>query len=283
MKNILVCTDFSSNAYCALHYAASLFKSEPCNIFILHSYHDEITISQYMLVNDMQRRDNQKLISNSEEKLIEISHSIKRDVPSEKHQYYLINTERSLTKSVSEEIKKQRINLLVMGTRGKAGIYQSFFGSNSIKIIEKIYDIPILIIPREYDFKAPQRIGLATDFLTIPKLSEFNILKELLNETKADLRILYSGYRKDHSKIQWSAIQEFKEIFEKKDLEIDYIPTYTEVSQAISDHVKTNKIDLLCMVHYEHKGFELFRENVIEEIDLHLRFPFLILPSKEMR
>ncbi len=42
MKRILIPTDFSKNAYCALFYAAKLFEDEPCRFIIFNSFEAQI-------------------------------------------------------------------------------------------------------------------------------------------------------------------------------------------------------------------------------------------------
>jgi hypothetical protein len=43
MKNILVPTDFSNNAYCALFYAAKLLEEEPSHFVIFNSIEDQVS------------------------------------------------------------------------------------------------------------------------------------------------------------------------------------------------------------------------------------------------
>jgi len=42
MKNILIPTDFSSNADHAIAYAINIFKCERANFYFLHAYADEV-------------------------------------------------------------------------------------------------------------------------------------------------------------------------------------------------------------------------------------------------
>ncbi len=49
MKNILLPTDFSDNAYNALRYAAELYKEEDCTFFLLNTYTPPIQHAKYAM------------------------------------------------------------------------------------------------------------------------------------------------------------------------------------------------------------------------------------------
>ncbi|WP_281542184.1 universal stress protein [Maribacter aestuarii] len=48
MKNILIPTDFSENAWNAIVYALKLFKDEECKFYLLNTYTPAIASSRFM-------------------------------------------------------------------------------------------------------------------------------------------------------------------------------------------------------------------------------------------
>lgn len=282
MKNILVCTDFSKNAYCALHYATRLFRDEICNFVILHSYNDRLTNSSYLLINEMERENNLKVREEAMEKNMELLHSIKRDSTGN-NQFKTVTTELPLVQAIKEQIEKQHIDLVVMGTEGKSGLSQRFFGRKTLSVIQHLSTTPILIIPRETDFSEPLSIDFATDFKMEPEIANFPILKAIVETYHSSIRFVHSGNEEDMETSQWKNYRLLKETLENPNAAIEYLPTHLEVSRAIAEHMKENHVDLLCMVKFKHQNWQFFREPVIKELDLHLRFPFLILQSEKMK
>ena len=50
MKNILVATDFSNDAYCALFYITKLMVSRPCSFLLLNVF-DELTAASLTMAS----------------------------------------------------------------------------------------------------------------------------------------------------------------------------------------------------------------------------------------
>lgn len=56
-------------------------------------------------------------------------------------------------------MKEQKIDLVVMGTKGASGVTEILIGSNTADVIEKCH-CPVLAIPAESDFKTPTKVVL---------------------------------------------------------------------------------------------------------------------------
>ena len=104
MKNILVATDFSNNAYCALFYVTKLLASQPCTFHLLNVF-NELTPLQgkkpKLLVG---KKLLEKLQIESEENLTKTMHKIILDIDNPKHQFQTLSEKGILTKIMTKAI-----------------------------------------------------------------------------------------------------------------------------------------------------------------------------------
>ncbi|TBW30259.1 universal stress protein [Gramella sp. KN1008] len=281
MKNILIATDFSKEAYCALYYATQLFKEDDAQFYICNFYGDEIHTSVYSIVNEEEFKKAPRLGVSSRAGCTETFHSIIRDSELPKERFEIISSDQKLIKGIENLILEKNIDLVVMGTRKHKGTFESIYGTHTTKLIERAISKPILVIPRELDYKTPLHIAFASDLNREFKKGSFRFLKELAQSLGSSITVVYDGEEGSLSKEQWKNYNEFKSIFEEVPVHLVYSFTHIEISKTLAEYVKNNDMDMLSMIYYKH-GFteSIFREPVVENIDRHLSFPFLILPEK---
>ncbi|MFH6970393.1 universal stress protein [Flavobacterium petrolei] len=160
MKRILVPTDFSKHAEDALKAAAQIAKKNGAEIFLLHllelpnQMNDAVTngssIPEVML-----------FIKKANEKL--------QKIKEEPHlQGITITTTVQFEKAFDGILsfnKKNKIDLIVMGSHGSSGIEEILIGSNTEKVV-RISDIPVLVIKKNLDTLNIKNIVFASDFST---------------------------------------------------------------------------------------------------------------------
>ncbi len=150
MKQILVPTDFSDNAYNALYYATRLFKNEACRFYILNTCDIETPVLTSIV--DTSYAD-QQLSKESNEKLTETFHSIVRDTEDFDHSFEIISSTKKLLETIEDTVKDKGIDLIIMGTKGATGAKGFFIGSNTSNIIQRIKCCPVLAVPEEFNFE----------------------------------------------------------------------------------------------------------------------------------
>src|SRR6185369_5620641 len=73
--------------------------------------------------------------------------------------------------TITRHIKKNKIDLIVMGTHGASGIREFFIGSNAEKIV-RYASVPVITVKQQIKNKV-KNIAFATDLSPIPsKVSE---------------------------------------------------------------------------------------------------------------
>ncbi|MGB3149426.1 MAG: universal stress protein, partial [Maribacter sp.] len=156
MKNILVATDFSNNAYCALFYAAKLLATEPCTFHLLNVFNENTPLHGRKPKLFGGKKHFEELRTASKEKLTSTSHRIVMDNENPKHKFKKISKKGVVSKVIAKLIDENQIDLVVMGNKGLTEAADIFFGSNTIKTVEQIKKCSILAIPGQIDFTPPK-------------------------------------------------------------------------------------------------------------------------------
>ena len=158
MKRILVPTDFSEHADEALKLAAKIAKKNGSKIFLLN-----------LLELPRELNDSIKKESNSPELMVYIKKANEK-LQKIKEQPYLkgitisttVQFERAFDGILSFN-KKNKIDLIVMGSHGSTGIEEILIGSNTEKIV-RLSEIPVLVVKKGSNTFNIKNIVFASDF-----------------------------------------------------------------------------------------------------------------------
>ena len=281
MKNILVATDFSKEAYCALHYATQLFKTEDTHFFVTNFFGDKIHESVYSIVNEEEISKKPKLYSKAHQAGIELVHKIILDTGIDKSRFELVISEQKFLNGLQFLVQDYDIDMVVMGTKKHHGSFESIWGTHTTRVIEKGLSVPVLVIPRELDYKEIKSIAFASDLKKPFAYKSIELLKHIALKSHAEVYVVIEGEELYMEKEQWKNYNDLKSDLDPVYTGIKFVSSHEEVSKTLSDYIKKNDFDMLSMIYYKH-GFSdsLFREPVVLKIDKHLAFPFLILPEE---
>lgn len=283
MKTILVPTDFSNNAYCALYYAAKLFEKEPCRFIILNSFKDQILqITDPFYVYKSEELVS-KLCSTSEAKCLAVQHKLISDIEPTKHTFQIIASSFFLIKAIQKVILKENVDFLVMGSKGAAAKENYFIGSNSFEVIESIKEVPLLIIPDQLEYKKPKKLGLASGFKRGYSKKQLAPLKAISKLFNAKTKIIYVFEGEKLNDTQLEHLQNLLKTSKKDGFELQWLPETRSKADTIMEYVYEEQIDILAICYHEHSFLSaLFRENLVKEISQTIRTPLLILPSNDL-
>lgn len=134
-KKILFCTDFSENSHYAFVYALSLAKTFKSKLLILHvtppPVHPE-QLSAYLHTEQME----QLKVSQKQEldRHLDI-HYLQKMEEFSNYQVILIEGEPFI--EIIQLVKKESVDLIVMGTHGRTGLDHILFGSTAEKVVRK--------------------------------------------------------------------------------------------------------------------------------------------------
>lgn len=176
-QNILVPTDFSDTALTAAEFAFDLASRMKSTVYMLHALHLPSTEISDNAITIIERYE--ELRNESYNSLNAISEILKPRFPDVKVNLKVIDG--FLADAISSAVEKDKIDLVVMGTRGASGVKEYLVGSNTARVIDET-TIPVFVIPNEITQKPLKKILFASDL-------EFEDIKSI--EDLAKLATLY--------------------------------------------------------------------------------------------
>ncbi len=276
MQHILVPTDFSNNAYCALFYATQIQKGTPSKFYLLNVYNAFTPLK----VPVPGKPTVEQLGVESEEGLQHEFHRIKLDHPDPDHSFQTISRHGELVAIVSDLVEELEIDLVVIGNKGRSELEAIFFGSNALHIIGKIKKCPILTIPKELDFKPPKSIAFVTDYSRPYDAGLLHPLVTMANRYGAKIRVMHINESKELSRAQDINLGILMEYLKPYNCTAHWMPLYKSKATAINDFLKELDVDMLAMVNYQHTLIqELTHEPVIKRMAFNPDIPFLVIPD----
>ena len=281
MKNILVATDFSNNAYCALFYVSQLLASETCTFFILNTY-SELTLSPGKTLPILNIKKHLKeLESESKEKLTHTKHKIVLDNENPLHVYKTISQKGDLINILTQKIEELNIHLLTMGNKGLTEATDVFFGSNTIIVADHLKKCPLLAIPGEMDFHPIKEIAFVTDLKKDCGQKTIDQLLYIASLSNAAIRVVHVQEQHILNKTQEENRKKLEGSLSKVDHSFQWIRNFDDKAKVIDVFLEKLKVDMYAMVHQKRNLFEkLTREPVVKDVSMYSDIPFLILPSQ---
>lgn len=158
MKRILVPTDFSKHADDALKLAAQFAKKNNSEIYLLHMLElpsqmsDAVSagtgIPEVMLFI---RKANETLSKIKQSSLLD-GISVTESVQFERASHGILSYS-----------KKNKIDMIIMGSHGSSGIEEILIGSNTEKVV-RLSEIPVLVVKKDPENFQANNIVFASDF-----------------------------------------------------------------------------------------------------------------------
>lgn len=272
-KNILLPTDFSDNAWSAAVYALKLYKDEVCTFYFLHSSKMKVSA-----MSNMSNKLMRVMAENAMKELTDLKDMAQNTNANANHSFEIILSTNDLRDAMETVIEKNKIDLVVMGTKGATKAKEIVFGSNTVTTIKNIKNCPVLAIPNEYDFVKPEQIAFPTDFNRIygNELSELKNMAELYN---SKIRVLHINVEDNISEKQEQNLDQLKAALADYQHSFHWMPDYGTKDQAIKDFIEELNINILVMINYRHSFIEnIIKEPVIKKLGFQPSIPFLVIP-----
>ncbi|MCM4172366.1 universal stress protein [Arenibacter sp. TNZ] len=277
MKQILVPTDFSENAWNALLYGLDLFQNTKCIFYLLHV--NPVTgysgASSTIQKTSLTLKEN--LLNTSMGEMRIWMERIEKLPVNTKHMFFPLIHFNYFIDTIKSEVQHKNIDLIIMGTKGATGLKKATIGSNTGDVITKV-KCPLLAVPEDVEYIRPKEIVFPTDYQIGYDLKVLDSLIEMTNMNKAVLRILHISKKGEELN---------QEQLKNKDFLQDYLLdvdhsfhslTGTKLETAVQCFTESRDIDMISMVAKNLNFFQkiLFRP-AVEEISYHTKVPFLVL------
>jgi len=260
MKNILVPVGSSKNALSHLQYAVDFAKAFNAKLYVVQVYNVYTKAGTMIKVDGIIERESKAflndLVSKIDTKTVDITVKVLKG---------------NLIDTLALACKTAEVDLILVEPRTNSIKDEVFLGKTSGKIIKQT-QIPALIVPEDYKFKAIKNILVALKSAIIKKKNVLQPLSDIKDQFKAEANLLLVKtpyYNEDDFKLN-------------NDLQALVSNTmYSEKAttyQGVLEHYRTTKPDILCVVRRK-RGFFMkkWEKNVILKKDFNSSLPVLVL------
>lgn len=278
MTKILFPTDFSKTAKNAYLYALTMAKAIDAEIVVMHSFLLPLIDESGIPANFKEIFDT--LAVQNQERLDE--HVLFLNKVARTKGYANIRSS-SILKSgdlhaaMEQVVKEQDIKLVVMGTSGTTGWFESILGSQTGDAIASL-DIPVMSIPLGLKFTKIETIGFANMY----REKDFVALQKLCTMTAPFHSSIKSIFvKKPHSDVTQEQIDAWESRCTELNVQFFVIPD-DDVRETIDDFITSQNIDVLAML-TEKRGFfqELFNSSFTQKLSAKLDIPILAFHEQE--
>lgn len=282
-KKILIPTDFSRTAWNALIYATDLFKDDKCTFYILNAFQLYHLTTDSILPPQPGHKAYEQARENSEKGLEQLVDAITIRSDNDNHKFEMISTYNSVFEAVRTTVKNKKIELLMMGTLGENSSDKFLYGSNSVDVMEKLRDCPVIVVPQTIQLKEQSRkeVVFATNFKSSVASHELNELLEVASKLKAAIRVLHIQKKDNLSKEQEKNKKELQEYL--KDV-VHTFHTLTDIPLVTGIHsfIESRNSDMLALINKK-QGFlaSIFSKTLVHEIGFKPHVPLLVMHHKK--
>jgi len=211
MNTILVPTDFSNDATKALNYAIKLAESNQSKIILFHACH--LNYVSWDFATELVTEQNVFLVNEMEKKMVLICEKMRK-----KHDvtFEYINKQGLFLDILQGVIKKNHVDLVVMGTKGATGLEKVFFGSNTAKAVRTVF-CPVLVIPKNSSNRSIKKVVYATDY-SANNIADLQKLVEFTRGANAQIKVVHIAVGEDSVEVEEELLNKFKtKVFKKID------------------------------------------------------------------
>ncbi|WP_343624005.1 universal stress protein [Flavobacterium lindanitolerans] len=274
MKRILFPTDFSEIADNAFLYALKMADSLEAEIILLHTFDMPIIDGAEIPINFKEMYDTLEIqqMSHFKDYIPHLKQIAENNGMGHIQMSHLLKS-GDLTYAMQDVVQEHNINLVVMGTSGVSGWFDSLFGSQTGEAITSL-TVPVLSIPVEAKYKKIKTIA----FTNLYREKDFEALQRLVEialKFGATIKSLY--VKKSFTSLSDEDIKAWEERCSAWPVQFFVIP-HDDVKETIQDFINNQHIDLLTML-TEKRGFweDLFTSSLTQKISYKIEIPMLAL------
>ena len=281
MKTILLPTDFSNNSLNAIHFAMKIFKEVECTFYILNVQKASSFVSDDLMTASASVNLYQAIIDISKKSLHNVIENIESKYKNPKHQFNPIVDYDNFIDSINQACEVNKIDLIIMGTKGARGLEKIVFGSNTVRVMQR-GETPVLAIPNNYKYKAFKRVAFLSNYLTEYKKEDLLTFLEIIHSNNSSVDVLHVSQGNRLTKDQEQHIGLLDDYLAK--VSHRFIDLKGEdVYKEVNDFMKLNEINLLAMVNRKHSFFERFlTTQKVEDFGFNINVPFLVMRNTQI-
>lgn len=276
MKNVLIPTDFSENSKNAINYAMDYFADSPVHFYILHvsPSHSSYEKRQSEI---LQSASSSEAPTSHPKILEEEVNSYRLLARNSEHKFSVLEMGVSLIEAIRNQVAEHEIDLIVMGTRGNAGLEQDEMGSNTYEVITKV-KCSIMVVPEHARMETINNISFITDYNNIYRNKVISALSNALQLHQAPLRVLH--LRPKNSKLTPAQVDNkgFLHYFFRETKHTFHFLESQNLEAGIQEFIDTWEINMVAIAARNLNFIQrLMLRPTSETISYHTEIPFLVL------
>jgi len=262
--------DFSETSEKALSFALNIASNTKAKLWILHSYRLIEPVPEYAGFGPFNLKEELEKMGKEKFRSIE-----------EKYLGNVLFTYEFLLEigfpedTIATALDFYDIDMVIMGTQGSSGVSE-ILGSTTGHIIDTI-SCPVLVIPKNAEFKGIKKITIAYDYLKSKKRDALEIVTILSKIYKAELDIVNFNTTTKTGKEESSGILGLDEYLDgvRHKYHFKLAKNFIE---GITDYIKQEGTDILVMIPHSHSLIEsLFHSSMTRKMILHSDIPLLTI------
>ncbi|WP_235932891.1 universal stress protein [Flagellimonas sediminis] len=278
-KRALLPTDYSKNALNAIRYAFELYKDVKCDFYLLNAFHVSGYNLDSMRVPEIGEPLYEAAKKEAEDGMARLMELLDLHPDNEKHTLHTIVTFNSLTEAIRNVIEKKDIDIIIMGTKGVTDAKARVFGTNTVSVMERIKECPVIAVPSDYSVEPPREIVFPTDYKTHFKKREIEYLIEIAKLHGAKINVLHIDRDKDGklNRMEEENKKLLLDILEGTEYETHFLSS-VKVSKGIHLFVESKHCDMIVFMNRKHLFFGSILSNpLVKEIGYDPEVPILEL------
>tara|TARA_R110002033_G_scaffold1_7_gene30 strand:- start:522 stop:1253 length:732 start_codon:yes stop_codon:yes gene_type:complete len=235
-------------------------------------------ISDDMMVMASSATIYQTVIDVSKKSIANLITKIEKKYMNDKHTFHSIVDYDNFIDSINQVVSNNKIDLIVMGTKGASGMEKVIFGSNTVHVMQRCM-APVLAIPDGCLFTNLDRVAFTTNNLILHNIEELEPLKNLLMLYNSKLNILHfddiEGVGDNKKKNKAFLKTHFS------DITYENIDSYSkDLYKTVAGYIHANDIKLIAMMRKKHSFLErLFNRHPEETLAFNIDVPFLVMEN----
>ncbi|MDR3714466.1 MAG: universal stress protein [Puia sp.] len=277
MNNFIVPIDFSETSKNAARFAAHLANRVPDVHLILYNVFDEIEggtdgspLGTTEEGEDAARKKIMELALQSVQTELATITSARISCVAEENDDFVDTLENY--------VKKNEIQLIVMGITGATLLGQIFMGSNTLNVVNRRL-VPVVIVPPDARSKSAENIMLLTDLQDVENTVPIESVKKVLQIFNPTLHVvnvdsehyvdLTEEYKAERVKLE-TMLAGFKPEF--------YFIRMFDFMEAINQFVADKKIDMIITIPKKHSFLtNLFKSTHTSKLAYHSHVPIVAI------
>ncbi|MGB5171276.1 universal stress protein [Eudoraea sp.] len=277
MQRILIPTDFSENSLNAIEYGLKLFKRSKCVFYLLNINPVPPYSGAGTSIKSTTSILKQGFLEESKKSLDEFLNTLEKTHSNKLHSFTTSAIYDFFIDAINNEVEKNKIDLIIMGTKGATGFKGAVIGSNTGDVITKV-KCPLLAIPENALYKRAKEIAFPTDYHMSYDIKVLDTLIAMVIMNKSVLRIVHISMKGDMLNQEQETNKDFLHDYLRGIDHTFHAVRGTRLETSIQCFIDSRDIDMVAMVAKNLNFFQriLFKPSV-EEISYHTEIPFLVL------